>query len=165
MLCIGNFKCTCNIVSIIIEVFLSDFCSLFSFPSIIREAKAIQKLEFLQHEAIWFSYLWQFYFVLLINLYEKPYDMNVRKSAEATSSLSKMLSGSLENGNMSMEAILCTSTDLHQTTAMIFVTSWGPLWITNNFWVKYKKWWCHLDFLKKSWRSYIYVYQYLNHGF
>ena len=33
MLCIANFKCTCNMVSIIIEVFLSDFCYLLSVPA------------------------------------------------------------------------------------------------------------------------------------
>lgn len=41
-----------------------------AFSSIISEAKAIQKLESLQHETIQSSYLRQFYFVLLIDLYE-----------------------------------------------------------------------------------------------
>ena len=30
---IANFKCTCNMVSNIKEVFLSDFCYLLSFPA------------------------------------------------------------------------------------------------------------------------------------
>ena len=30
---VANFKCTCNMVSIIIEVFLSDFCYLLCFPA------------------------------------------------------------------------------------------------------------------------------------
>ena len=33
MLCIPNFKCTCSMVSIIIEIFLSDYCYLLSFPA------------------------------------------------------------------------------------------------------------------------------------
>ena len=33
MLYIANFKCTCNMVSIILEVFLSDFCYLLSFTA------------------------------------------------------------------------------------------------------------------------------------
>ena len=32
MLCIAKFKCPCNMVSIILELFLSDFCYLLSVP-------------------------------------------------------------------------------------------------------------------------------------
>lgn len=41
-----------------------------AFSSIISEVKSTQKLGFLQHETIQSSYLWQFYFGLLIDLYE-----------------------------------------------------------------------------------------------
>ena len=58
MLCIANFKCTCNMVSIVLEVFLSDFCYLLSFIAFqVEEALYVFISVFL---SLWYKILTMF---------------------------------------------------------------------------------------------------------